>query len=389
MARFHFWDYLPWTRRDDAGSQLHQPGLYYRIVAAPLLVADSTDPAQQLLTMRLVSVLLGTATVLVAAVSAWLLFPNDTFIQIGVPLFVAFLPMFTFMSSVLNNDNLVKLATSLAFMCMTWALNRGLSWLNLAGLAGSLVLGYYAKRAFVFVIPAALLTVPLALWLQPPRRRLARLGLTAGALALAATSFAAWQSGWLVSHLSPLVARLTYSGALPDPDLMLQQLRGAWFEYISSLFTSFWAAFGWVTIKVHPVWYVLLLAICAVAVAGLVRLILQAIRGQTTLTGRQWTTLGLYGLSCVILVILAIATFSFYETGPVVWFPKGHLPQGRYLFPAIVPIATLFVLGLRAWLPDAPRVQRRALLALMLGLFELDAIWLVWWLVPAFYGWGG
>jgi hypothetical protein len=386
MDRFHFWDYLPWAQREDPGSQLHQPGLYYRLVAAPLLVFDSADPAQQLLVMRPVSVLLNIATVLLAAISAWLLFPDDIFMQIGIPSFVAFLPMNTFMGSVLNNDNLVKFTVSLTFLCIAWALRSGLSLFNLTGLVGSMVLGYFAKRAFVFAIPATLLVLPLALWLRPPRRTLARLGVSAGVLALVATGIVAWQSGWPVSRLPSLLAQLTYSSTLPDPTLILQQLRGVWFDYIRFLFISFWAAFGWVTIEVHPLWYVLLLAICGVAVVGLGRLVSQAIRHQAALTGWQWATLTLYGLSSIILIILALATFSFYETGPVTWFPKGHLPQGRYLLPAIIPIATLFTLGLRAWLPDTPRTQRRALLAFIVGFFALDAIWLVGRLIPAFYG---
>jgi len=64
--------------------------------------------------------------------------------------------------------------------------------------------------------------------------------------------------------------------------------------------------------------------------------------------------------------------------------PTFGRPQGRYLFPALVPIATLFVLGLRGLVPQSFRLH---LLAAYVGAFVLfDALCIALYIIPAYYG---
>jgi hypothetical protein len=57
--------------------------------------------------------------------------------------------------------------------------------------------------------------------------------------------------------------------------------------------------------------------------------------------------------------------------------------QGRYLFPAIVPLSTLFILGLSEVVPT--RYRRGLPLICILCLFLFDALCLTQYVVPYFY----
>jgi hypothetical protein len=58
-------------------------------------------------------------------------------------------------------------------------------------------------------------------------------------------------------------------------------------------------------------------------------------------------------------------------------------PQGRYLFPALIIIATLFALGLRQLMPKArPRIVLTAYLA---GFLLFDLICIVRYIFPHYY----
>jgi len=60
------------------------------------------------------------------------------------------------------------------------------------------------------------------------------------------------------------------------------------------------------------------------------------------------------------------------------------LPQGRYLFPVIIPLAFLLVLGWREIIPQ--RLRLLALLVLLNSFFFFDLVCLVYYLIPHYYG---
>jgi hypothetical protein len=104
-------------------------------------------------------------------------------------------------------------------------------------------------------------------------------------------------------------------------------------HFVVVTFQSFWAQFGWMGILVDQRIYLLLAVLTGLAALGLALWIAQRL---PRLPARQKWALGLLALTfLLILAGMLQYNLTFIQA------------QGRYLFPAIVPIAIFFVLGLR------------------------------------------
>ena len=397
MEDYRFWDFIPWAMPPGEivkYGELHQPSLYYQLSAWTLRFTADRGMVTQLYVMRLVSVLLGGVVVLLAYLSTRILFPEDGFLQVAVPGFIAFLPMHTYITSVVNNDVLAEVAASLGICSVVLGLRYGFSlrgwsstgvsllWLALLGL--SLPLGFFSKRTFFFLVPVAFLAVPLALALHFPRTRLGRLAVVLGIGGLVTAGILLWRSGWFLQRWSHIYTRLAYTAAYPDPGSLLAVLREMYPQYAEYLFKSFWAFFGWLTIELGVVWYVFLIAACLAALVGLIFLSVRVAKGMAKMSAWQGVTLALFALSALVIVALTVVTLLNYEAGAIEWAWKGQMPQGRYLSPAIIPIATLLTLGWRELIPVRYRFQ--GLIVLLGSLFLLDLICLCGYIIPYFYG---
>lgn len=130
---------------------------------------------------------------------------------------------------------------------------------------------------------------------------------------------------------------------------------------------NFWADFGWLTLPL-PLWAYALIGLAILASAC-------GLRWVEELLPEQWQrgALLLLGIQAVLVVVV---TFL-----PMVG--RDWQPQGRYLFPALVPWALLFALG---WYGLGVRLGwRRWHLALALGMILLDAGSLLGVVVPHYY----
>jgi len=111
-------------------------------------------------------------------------------------------------------------------------------------------------------------------------------------------------------------------------------------DFVLTTFRSFWAQFGWMGILVDERIYLILALLCAVVGLGLVLLAtnpsprLRA--GFTNLSPKKKRALGLLALS------------AFFTLLSYLWYNLKFVQhQGRYLFPALIPIGLAFALGLR------------------------------------------
>lgn len=143
-------------------------------------------------------------------------------------------------------------------------------------------------------------------------------------------------------------------------------------RFVSISFQSFWAQFGWMGIVVDERIYLFLWALCAVAVLGLVLFAIRTLWQGDTLSHHQRWSLALVALS---LALLAAGVLQYNLTY--------IQAQGRYFFPAIIAIATFFVLGLREIV--SPRYAPLLFGFLFAGMFVLDVVALVRFVVPYFY----
>lgn len=100
---------------------------------------------------------------------------------------------------------------------------------------------------------------------------------------------------------------------------------------------------------------------------------------------RRWREIALAAHTRTLLA-LAVASVSV-QAAAVYWtfFRLGNGPQGRYLFPVLVPTLILLWVGLEAWIPRSQRAYAAAAAGVVLVFAALDsAVWLLV-AIPAYY----
>ncbi|NLG48944.1 MAG: phospholipid carrier-dependent glycosyltransferase [Chloroflexi bacterium] len=363
--------------------------------------------------IRLFSLLLGAGTVACTYLLARHVVPDRPEIALGAMAVNAFIPQFLFISSSVNNDNLITLLASVTVLLLVRLVGaRGEVTARQNGAATELsevratlparqllLLGTIIGLACLSKL-SGLALVPLAgLALALRRVRLAQ-GATAPSATLgtaAATTsaslsqpaaparvpFARHAAGWgrgfarefaLVLGPVLLVAGWWYlrnwrlyndplgTGAMvammgsrtdaPTLAELIGEFRG--------LRMSFWGIFGWFNVLMRPTWlYWLLDALTLAALAGLGVGLFRA--GRETLR-RIWPT---YALLLAWIGALAVALLR--------WTMTTRASQGRLLFPGISVLSLLLVLGLAGWL--STRHSRRVLAGIggLLALLSLVA----------------
>jgi len=130
--------------------------------------------------------------------------------------------------------------------------------------------------------------------------------------------------------------------------------------YLLLTFAGFWANFGWLTLPLPVAIYASLALMCGIAGLGLLRQTVHLLRGRAALPEWQRRALLLLALG---LVLSLAQTFL-----PMIG--RNWQPQGRYLFPALVPISVALCLGLRSW--AGPRLRPPLWAVYWVGLFAFD-----------------
>ena len=284
---------------------------------------------------RLISVLLGAATVVLVWLFAAELFRRRDWVPSTAALTVAFLPQFGFITAMVNNDALVIALGALELYLLALALRRGLTKRRAVAIGVVLALGYLAKPtmgAFVFAI-AGVLLVPA--WRTRDWRalRFPVLALAGflGVVALWALIAAAYGRSLLGTNLSQA-----------QPFVLGEFLRYVWNFYLPSLpgttdpyfptslplysvfIHQFFASFGWNDTLFRPGVYKLLVV---ASVVGIALLVSTGVRERAAL--RRSAGIVAAGLVTVaaLLLVSHYASYRFFGGFP--------LEQGRYLFPAL------------------------------------------------------
>jgi hypothetical protein len=368
---------------DASHGQLHQPFLYYWLQGQLLKALRVEDATLQLYLMRFVSSLMGSAVILLTYFAVKNLFPHDVFLQVTVPSFVLFLPMHTHLNSAVNNDNLAELSATVVLFVITLILRDGLTLARLIPLVGAIIVGMYAKTSFLFVIPVAVLGILIGFWLhasQRARRFAVGLALVVVVVVISAISFMRVKQLSLVKRVPALRLAMGFPLSLPE---MLRILQERWILYTKSIFVGFWGCFGWYSLRL-PAWLYWILGCVSIAAGvGLIAFAIRAVRGSVRVEASQVSALLLYGLAFVLAFSLTVLRFL---SANVAWggFNVTDLPQGRFLFPAILAMGTLFMLGIRELIPC--RYRHTGTIAVVGALVLLDLVSLVALVIPYYYG---
>jgi len=389
--RLGFWDPSAQPSRQgpfyeiwwDSPTLLHRPPLYY-LALLPAEAAVAGQPIEvQLYVARLVSLLMGVLTVLLAYRTAQAIFPGRPRLATAVGGFVALQPVFAFISGTMNSDNLVNLLCAFLFYLLAVTFWQGLSWGRILGIALAVGLALVTKRTTFFVVPLIALAWPAyALSREGRERRRWLLVSAVGIVAALIAGVVVWQvPAWqqqMAQGFVVLLDRYLFNGPGQTGAILARfqspEIVPLLWSYLVFLFESFWARFGWMTVRLDDAWYVALLVVTALSVLGLA---VAAVRRRMVVAGWQKGIFLVYALGITLAVGSSLAFQTIYTA---YWSP----PQGRYFFSVLTPIALFYVLGLRALVPG--RLRPLAVPVSLVALALFDVLCLLGYVVPYFYG---
>lgn len=372
--------------------QLHQPPLGYLLYALLLPITSGWDLAMQLYVMRLLSVLLGVLVVLVGFLTANELFPDNDILAVGIPAFIVFLPMHTFLLSGLNNDHLAEFGTSVVVFILVLTFKQGISLPKVFGIVLALIIALLAKRTALVMVPTLIVAGVVYLrnrWNDRKKLKWQWIGTRlGGGVIILLTGFLSLEylvqhfpeaEGWLqfIRNVYLFLPSSQFRFSFEQPYLSPLAVR-LYGHYLNTMFESFWARFGWMNIRPGAAWYAAFGFLSLASLLGWVRFLVRA--GKETPQLRHWQREVLLVFVFGVIFMLAIVIGREIRGWDLRW---GGWPQGRFLFPVIIPIATLFVLG---WYTLLPEQYRCVGIASLIGfLIIADAFFLVNHIIPFFY----
>jgi 4-amino-4-deoxy-L-arabinose transferase-like glycosyltransferase len=348
----------------------HQPPLYY-LLATPiyLLFGGAVLP------LRLLSVLFGAGLLVVAFGTVRTVFPSRPELALMVAAFVAFIPQHVAMTAGVENDALAELVLGGTL----WALavyvggggGRERPWP--VGLLLATVL--LTKATVYFVAGVAVLAVAMR-WRQERRTWQWAAGQLAWIFVPAVLLSAPWfiRNGLTYGWLDPLGLgqhNQVVEGQMRTSEyLALEGWAAYWRRAWSFTFQSFWGQFGWMAVVLPARIYQALLLLSALSGIGFSWWLLD--RRRPRLTPAQRAGLALF-LATTFLTLLEYLGYNLTFVQ--------H--QGRYLFPALIPIGTAVALGLDTLARLLPqRIRPWAVAAPFVGLAVLDTYCLFKFIIP-------
>ena len=277
--------------------------------------------------VRLVSVVLGAITVWATYRLAQEVFPKNQWLALTAAAFVAFLPQFTFLSAVVNSDNLVITLSALGLLVFFRSARdtRPITFAVLGVLLGLAILAKVSAIALWAAIGFALLI----------RRQWLSLGERLGRIALTFALAAAIGGSWIIYNFV----------AFGDPILYARMVNGFprteamtwadWITYGERMYWSFLGKFGGVTNVGMPLaTYAALTMLIGVGMIGVFLLFRDLRTNRLSSIAREaLITIGLFD---ILLVVLHMRL----ETAVL------GIDQARQVFAGVPPFGLLVAAGI-------------------------------------------
>ena len=325
--------------------EFHQPPLYYALASVVYRMTGGS-----LLALRLLCVLLGAGLLVVSWALVQAVFPERPALALETTAFVAFLPMHLAMTSAVNNDALAELLLAASLLgLMRYLQAKETGPLRAVGLGLLIGLGLVTKISALIALPLVLVVILIAPRGGRERTRDGLLILGLAGLVLLP---------WLVrNHL--IYGGLDLLGLGRHNQIVVGQPRTAewlaqmgWIGLLQAFarttFQSFWGQFGWMGVLLDSRLYMLLKLLSGLVALGALLCVVRNLRPARHREGdgpggylrqqpepSQWRLLGL-------LILWLVFTFLSY-----LWYNLQFVQhQGRYLFPALIPLGLIFAIGL-------------------------------------------
>ncbi|MCP4360170.1 MAG: phospholipid carrier-dependent glycosyltransferase [Chloroflexi bacterium] len=319
-----------------------QPPLYYLLQTPIYLLTGGSLTA-----LRLFSVLLGVGVVILAFGIARLLFPAQEWVAWTTAVFVAFLPQHLAILASTNNDALAELLiAALLILLIKWSQQPRTADSATLPLSIGVLLGLgFLTKGTVYLMTAVVAVVLLwRCWGQWGK-------LIHNGLRIFVPAFLLGALWW--GRNSLLYGGLDILGKTRHDSVVIGQIRTAqWIaeyglaetgrRFAQTSFNSFWGQFGWMALPMlNPPWlYPLLWLLTGTAASGLILAFFIWPKNKDTSRKTSLLTLAL------IIPVFLFGLTAALHIGYNLTFVQ-H--QGRYLFPALIPIGLGMAVGLGAW----------------------------------------
>lgn len=357
-----------------------QPPLYYLLQTPVFLFTGGS-----LVAMRLLSLVLGAGVVVLAYAVARLLLPQQAWVGWSTAVLVAFLPQHLHIMASANNDALAELLiAALLLLLLKWTqqpeTSRLLWWLGLL-----LGLGFLTKGTVYLMAPVIAVALVWQKWRQWGQIVRDGLRVFAPAFLLGALW---WGRNLVVYGGLDILGKTRHDavvvGQIRTAEWITQYgLGGTVTRFLQTTFNSFWGQFGWMAVPMPPRIVGLLLLLVVTAVIGF--LLAPFVWPASPGASQRWLRrLPISNLQFTILALLTLFTVVLY-VGYNLTFVQ-H--QGRYLFPALIPLMLGTAVGLGAWVVIlAEKVRQPHLpyllpVGLGLALVLLDLVALYRYMLP-------
>ena len=320
----------------------HHPPLYYLLASLVYKLS-----AGDLIALRLFSVALGAVVVCLSYAVCRQALPEQPQIALGAMALVAFTPQHLSMMASVNNDALAEVLVALALLWLTRSLNsQSVPVWRLGLIVGFALL---TKTTIYFLA----LIVPLGIGLKWRRTSQSTQALARSVVVFALIAGVIGGIWWLrninVYGFPDFLGLGAHDAVVADQprtaDFIAQHGLATYLSQMSrTMFKSFWGQFGWMALPLDNVlggWIYRGFALFTLAgVAGAV--IAARSKSDAEHLPAQMPCGRVVSIILLATLFLVTMQFLYYNFEFQQW-------QGRYLFPALIPIAVFLVYGVDYW----------------------------------------
>ncbi|KKR34294.1 MAG: hypothetical protein UT63_C0003G0010 [Candidatus Gottesmanbacteria bacterium GW2011_GWC2_39_8] len=320
----------------------YYPPLYYFSGSLIYRVFYETGLLSRVFLVRITQLIFIIFTVYLSYLISKIVFPKEEIIQLMIPTLVSFHPMFTFVSSGINSDNIMNFLFTLVTYLILRLFNSRYNIRLFISLGIIIGLGFLSRPNFILVAGIATLFVLIKLILVKDFKRSIK--------SLFIYIFATIISGgwWLIiplftsSHFSLDIGRVNYTYT---PPTFAQHFSDTMKKIIAETIPWYWGVFKWLGVVLPRIVGKILMRFLVLAGLGMVLYLIQKIKSKKI------------DKELINLSILGILFFTY--SGGIIFFDyiykltRGYSLgiQGRYFFPPITAEMIILTVGLTAFFP--------------------------------------